>query len=593
MPSRFLPFVFLFAASFSVHPQDSGSASKQLHALAEEMVERELDLHPLREAHLLGSGPRAGRAFVDLARGWRDREARIYRDVLARLGKIPAAELSAADRVNHELLRFRAESQLARAAHPLREVTFLTPRWGLLPTFIWLAAGSQPLRTEADFEAWLARVEASAATFENAIPALREATRRGWTTPRPLVEKAMRQLEAVSGVRARDTPFWGVMARYPGILAAERRADYEARYVRALEAKLLPALRRLATYAREEYLPRARATAGIGAVPGGDRAYRELIGEYTSLDSTPEELHALGLAEVARIRPKMLEVARSLGFEGGIGGFAAWYQANPANYPFHSGEDVIAYLRRAHARLEPLLPKLFRRLPKAGFDIQLVDPAIAASASATYSRPLPDGSRPGIFRMPVTDPRRVAAFPLTALLMHEGMPGHHLDIGRAVELDLPKFRRLHSATVYSEGWGLYAESLGHELGVYEDAWALLGRYTAEIHRAARLVVDTGMHAKGWSREEAIKYLVEECGAPEASAIVAIERYMASPGQALAYKVGELEILKLREEARKALGPRFDLADFHEVVLGEGPVTLPLLRERVRGWIERHPARAKG
>ena len=583
---RALLFAFCIAClayPVTARTQDAGA---RLRALGNEMLEREHDEMPFLEAMLQGRGPRVGRAFVDLSPGWQERSRKLYDDVLAKLARIPVSQLDAAGRIELELLRERARARRARADYPLREIGFLAPNWGLTPQLIGVAAGSQPFQTEADFEAWIARVEASAATYDQAIPALRAAQRRGWTTSRPLVEKGLRQIEAIAQVDARDGPFWGVMARYPQILSAERRASYEARYLAALEGKLLPAMRRLAAFVREEYLGKTRETAGIGALPGGDRAYRALIREYTTLDLSPDELHKMGLAEVARIRVKLMEVARSLGFKGEIRDLAAWYQANPENYPFHQREDVIAYLKRIHARVEPQLPKLFHRLPKAAFDIQLVDPAIAASASASYWRPLPDGSRPGVFRIPVVDPRRTASFSLAALLMHEGMPGHHLDIGRGMELDLAPFRKAQSITVYSEGWGLYAESLGHELGVYEEPWSLLGRYTAEIHRAARLVVDTGMHAKGWSREQAIRYLVEERGAPQTSAIVAIERYMASPGQALAYKVGEIEILKLRAEAQRELGAKFDLRDFHEVILGEGQVTLPLLGERVRAWITR-------
>lgn len=581
---RLLPVIALLATSFVPLASGAPGAAEQLRALGDEMLEREYDLFPAREAFAQGAGPRAKRTIIDLAPGFRDRARRLYQGVLERLDRIPRDELDEGGRADHDLLRLDAENGLAESRFPLREIGILTPNRGLLTLTINVATGAQPLRTEEDFEAWRVRVEATAATYDHAIGAIRAAASQGWTTPRPLVEKAMRQLEAVAGVRADEGPFWSVMARYPKVLAPERRRAYEGRYRVALEGKLLPAMRRLANFAREEYLPKARETAGIGALPGGDAAYRALVRQYTTLERSPEEIHALGLAEVARVRAKLLEAARPLGFKGGIREFSAWMLSNRGNYPFRSAEEVLARLRAIHARVEPQLPQLFRRLPRAAFEIHLTDPAVAASASATYSRPLADGSRPGIFRIPVTDPARVSASGLTSLLLHEGMPGHHLDIGRGIELDLPRWRKAQSLSVYSEGWGLYAEGLGHELGVYDDPWALVGRYSAEIHRAARLVVDTGMHAKGWSREQAIRYLVEERGSAETSAIVAIERYMASPGQALAYKTGELEILALREEGKRELGSRFDLRDFHEAVLAGGQVSMPMLRERVRTWI---------
>lgn len=588
---RFLPLIALLAASLVPIASGAPTAAERLRALGDEMLEREYDLFPAREAFAQGAGPRAKRTLVDLSPGFRDRARRMYEGILQRLDGIPRTGLDERGRIDHDLLRLAAESGLAESRFPLREIGILTPNRGLLTLTINVATGSQPLRTEEDFEAWRVRVEATAVTYDHAIGAIRAAARQGWTTPRALVEKAMRQLEAVAGVPAEEGPFWSVMARYPQVLAPERRRAYEARYRAALDGKLLPAMRRLAAFARDEYLPMARDSAGLAGLPGGDRAYRALVGQYTTVDRSPEEIHALGLAEVARIRAKLLETARPLGFKGEMREFSGWLQATRANYPFRTPDEVLARLRAIHARVEPQLPRLFRRLPRAPFEIRLTDPAVAASASATYSRPLPDGSRPGIFRIPVVDPARIAASGLASLLLHEGMPGHHLDIGRALELDLPRWRKSQSLSVYSEGWGLYAESLGHELGVYDDPWALLGRYSAEIHRAARLVVDTGMHAKGWSREQAIRYLVEERGAVETSAIVAVERYMASPGQALAYKTGELEILALREEAKRELGARFDLRDFHEAVLAEGQVSLPILRERVRTWIAKEKLRA--
>jgi uncharacterized protein (DUF885 family) len=578
-----LAAVMILAVSFAPHAA-AQAAAQRLKALGDEMIQREFDFLPAREAYSQGAGPRAGRTVEDLSPGFRERLRSMYRGVLEKLAAIPRAELSEADRVNYDLLKLRATNEMAEAEYPFAEIEILNPGFGLLPTLIHVGTGAQALRNEADFEAWLARLDATAATFEHAIGALRAAARQGWTTPRPLVEKSLRQLEAVSRVDAYQSPLWSVMAKYPQALSKERRAAYETRLAEVLDRKVHPAMARLAGFIRSEYLDQARETAGLGALPRGEAAYRARIRKFTTLDLAPEEIHALGLSEVARIRGRLLEVARKLGFTGEMRDFASWTAATPANYPFASRDEVLVYLKRVHQRVEPQLPKLFRRLPKAAFDIQATDPAVAASASATYSRPLADGSRPGVFRIPIVEPRRIAAFPLTSLLLHEGMPGHHLDIGRGIELDQPLFRRAQSLTVYSEGWGLYAESLGHELGVYDDPWALLGRYSAELHRAARLVVDTGIHWKGWSRDQAIRYLVEERGAAETSAIVAIERYMGTPGQALAYKIGEMEILRLRAEAERELGARFDLRDFHEVILGEGQVTLGMLRQRVQAWI---------
>ena len=559
------------------------SPAARLAALGEEVVEREFDITPAWETSYQGRGPRAGKAIEDLSPAGEDKRRALYRDVLARLDAIPVSELSETDRTSHTLLRKRAADQLARLEFPLRGVTVLTPTSNPFNSLVRLSSSTQPLSTEADFEVWLARIEASAKIFDDARALAESAAAKGWTTPRSLVEKTLAQIEPAVSKGAYESPFWGVISRYPEQAGDARRHAFRERYRAALDGKLLPAVRRFNAWARKDYLPRARTTSGIGALPNGDRAYRAVIRDYTTLDLTPHELHELGLSEVARIRTQMLDVARGLGFKGEMREFAAWVEGNPTNYPFQSTEDVLAYLRRVHARVEPQLPRLFKRLPRAHFEIHATDPAIAATSAATYSRPSADGLRPGVFHIPVPDARRTTAFTLTSLLLHEGMPGHHLDGGLRVELPLPRFRQIHYVTAYGEGWGLYAESLGNELGVYDDPWALLGRYYGEIHRAARLVVDTGLHWKGWSREQAIRYLVEERGQTPRAATVAIERYMSSPGQALAYKVGELEILGLREEAKKTMGARFDIREFHDVVLREGPLTMELLRARVRAW----------
>jgi uncharacterized protein (DUF885 family) len=559
-------------------------APQRLHSLAEEMIEREFDLAPARETYAEGAGPRAGRAVADLSPESQERYRALYSGVLEKLKTIPVWELGERDRINRALLERRARTELEQLDFPLRAIAEATPTRNPVNLLIRVGASAQPLATEADFETWVQRVEASAATMDQAIALLRWGAEKGWTSPRALVEATLRQVEPVATKAARDGPLWEPMAKYPATAGAEKRAAFEKRYAEALDAKLLPAVGRYAKYLRDEYLPKARTTSGIGSLPGGERAYRARIRNYTTLDLRPEEVHALGLKEVARIQPRLLEVARGLGFKGEMRELADWIASNPANFPFKTGDDVLAYLRKAHGRVEPELPKLFRRLPKARFEIQLTPAAVAASASATYSRPSADGKRPGVFHVPVVDPAKYPAFGLTALLMHEGMPGHHLDIARMVELDLPRFRKVYSVNAYSEGWGLYAESLGQELGMYDDPWALLGRYSGELHRAARLVVDTGLHWKGWTREQAIRYLVEERGQAERSAIVATERYMSDPGQALSYKVGELEIQKLRAFAQRELEFRFDLRDFHEAVLGEGALTLELLRTRVQEWV---------
>jgi uncharacterized protein (DUF885 family) len=304
----------------------------------------------------------------------------------------------------------------------------------------------------------------------------------------------------------------------------------------------------------------------------------------TTTNLTPDEIHDLGLREVKRIQASYLAAAQKAGFSGKVSEVQAWLRSEPKNYPFTSGEQVIEHLNRIHARIVPQLPRLFARLPKARFEVRLTDPAIAASAPAQYYGPTDDG-RPGIFAMPVVDPRKVSSFDLAALFAHEGLPGHHLDTGLKLENKVAEFRRRLWFNAFGEGWALYAESLGHELGLYEQPLDLLGRYSFELFRAGRLVVDTGLHAKGWTRAQAIRFLVEECGQTEGGATNEVLRYMAWPGQALGYKIGELTILELRAKAEQRLGARFDLRAFHDALLEEGHLPLSMLRQRMDAWLD--------
>jgi uncharacterized protein (DUF885 family) len=558
------------------------SPSQRLLALADEAVEREFDLYPDGEAFAQGRGRRAGLELSGYTDAENERARGAVRELLRRLREIPRDGLSESDGYTYVVLQQRLESTLARLDSPWIQLEVLTPGWGLHARLVVLASASQPFETEADFEAWLSRVDGHVATLDRAVIALEEARRKGWTVSRRLVERSLVQMQAVTSKKATEGAMWAPVARYPKNASPEKRADFEGRYRETLEKRYLPALRRFEDHVRSQYLPAARTTTGIGALPGGDQAYRAAIRRFTTLELSPDEVHRTGLAEVARIAPKLLETARGLGFRGEMKDLGAW-TTSTAPKPFRTGEEILDYMRGVHARVEPHLPRLFKRLPKARLEIRQMPPEIA-SGSVTYTGPSEDGSRPGIVMYPVGNPATTSSAGLTALFLHEGVPGHHLDIGLKRELDIPRIRKLFSLTVYSEGWALYAESLGHELGVYDDPWALLGRYSGELHRAARLVVDTGMHAKGWSREEAIRYLVEQRGSTEGSATAAIERYMANPGQALAYKTGEMEILALRAAAQARLGAKFDVREFHDVVLAEGQLSLPLLRARLEKWI---------
>jgi uncharacterized protein (DUF885 family) len=376
------------------------------------------------------------------------------------------------------------------------------------------------------------------------------------------------------------------MMQFPQSIDGNGRARIEAEYRQLLTVDVLPAVRRLASFVRDEYLPRARTTAGLGAIPGGDAMYRYLVRESTTTDMTADQIHELGIAEVRRIQAELRAAALKAGFTGAVKDLRAWLRGNPENYPFTSGERVVEYLNGINARIVPQLPRLFGSLPKARLEIRLTDAALAASVPAQWYPPSDDGTRPGIFAIPIVDARKRALLGLPSLLAHEGMPGHHLEGSLTRERQgLPEYRRRLWINAFGEGWALYAESLGHELGLYAQPLELMGRYVAELYRAGRLVVDTGIHAKSWSRAMAIRFMTEECALEPTFAESEVDRYMAWPGQALGYKIGELTILETREKAERRLGERFDIRRFHDVMLEEGQLPLSLLRERMNTWIE--------
>ena len=385
---------------------------------------------------------------------------------------------------------------------------------GGLPNNLIRLVSQQPFRNEADYRLWFARLKRYPEFMGGAARVMREGAAAGVTIPRIIVQNSLKQLESLApepaGIEA--SALWSPIKRFPEAVSAPAREQLAAEYRKLLENEVFPAIRRLAAFVRDEYLPRARTTDGFSALPRGAEMYRVAVRSETTTDMTPDAIHDLGLKEVARIQAQLMEAARRAGFNGPIGELRGWIRENPANFPFATADEVIAHLYRIHARIVPQLPRLFGRMPKAPFEIRPTEPELALTVPAQWHPPSDDGTRPGVFTIPIVSPRNTATFDLAALLAHEGMPGHHFDGGIRLENKVPDFRRRLWVNAFGEGWGLYAEYLGHDLGLYEEPLSLVGRYTFELFRACRLVVDTGLHAREWPRQRAIRYLVEECGA---------------------------------------------------------------------------------
>ena len=576
--------VFLLLLIVGVESVAQQTAAQRIERLAAEARERSLDLFPFGETMGKGAGPRQDRVELTFSSEHRERQRAHNRWILQELADIPGTELNASERLTYELLKRGAREGLEWLNFPLHQHYVLIQMDGGLATTLIKLVGRQPFRNESDYRAWLTRAARLPKYIDGVGDVLREGMASGMTIPRVIVEQSLRQLDALTPEDMEQSAFWKPVANFPDSVTDERRQAIEAEYRKLLATSVFPALRRLTSYVRSDYLPHARTSDGFSALPQGEAIYRLAVRLETSTDMTPAEIHALGLREVARVQALLVSAGRPLGFSGPIAELQQWLAASPQNFPFTSGEQVLEYLRAIHARIVPQLPKLFTRFPKARFEIQLTEPELAATAAAQWSAPSDDGSRPGIFRIPVPDPRRQSIFGLAALLAHEGMPGHHFDGGIRLENSLPEFRRRFYVNAFGEGWGLYAESLGEQLGIYDDPLQLMGRYHFELYRACRLVIDTGLHSKGWTRVQAIDYFVNECGMTRTAATVEVLRYMVWPGQALGYKIGELTIRDIRKTAEQRLGSRFDVRTFHDAVLAEGHLPLDMLRARMDQWI---------
>ncbi len=520
------------------------SPKERLHRLAAESQARGLDRFSYEET---------------LANAPRQREQ--YRAVLVRLASIPAKALGETDRVTQRLLEWQSRSALERLEYPLTEQMLLIPLEGGLAADLVRAMTRQPFRDGAEARAWMRRLARYPALLAVARERLASGIERGITTPRVLVERSVEQWERLAAREARQSTLWAPAERF----SEPMREEYE----RLLDATVLPAMRDFARFVREDYLPRARTSDGIGAIPGGDSLYRMWVRQETATDLTPEGVHELGRSEVKRIQLQVMLAAGQAGYKGELRDLRTWLRPDPANFPFRAPTDVLAHLQSIQSRIVPKLPMLFERMPRAPFEIRFED----------------------VFAEPVDDAREIWRVTLTSRFAHEAMPGRALERALARERALPAFRRELRIGAYEEGWALYAESLGHEIGLYDEPVALVGRYLDELHRAARLVADTGLHARGWTRERAIEFLMEEGALTERAAAQEVLRYIAWPAQALGDKLGEMTLRDLRSDAQRRLGERFDIRAFHERVLGQGQLPLHLLRWRVESWISSRPKAA--
>ncbi|AKQ45485.1 hypothetical protein TH63_07250 [Rufibacter radiotolerans] len=563
----------------------NASENKSLNTLFEQYWEQNSKLFPL-EATAQGDNRYNHLLPNDNTQAFRDSLKQVYSQYLTKLHEFDRAELNANDQTSYDIFEYEMNTRL----EGLKQKTWMIPFqqfWGLPLTMGQLGAGTgnQPFKTTKDYENWLGRVKGFTLWGDSAMANFRKGMAAGVVLPKPLVEKMIPQMESMVVSDASKSLFYGPVKNFPDAVPAADRDRLRKAYQEAILKDLVPTYQKLANFLKNEYLPKARTTTGIQDIPGGKDLYAYYVKFWTTTDKTPEEIYQTGQQEVKRIREEMMRVKEQVGFKGTLDEFFNYLRTDKKFMPYKTPEDVLGAFRAIQSKIEPNLQKMFGRTPKTPFEIRQTEAFRAASASAEYNQGSPDGSRPGIFYVPILDATKFnTTSGMESLFLHEAIPGHHYQISLQQENEkLPKFRRFSWYGAYGEGWALYTESLGKELGLYTDPYQYMGALGDEIHRAIRLVVDVGMHTKGMTREEAIKYMMDNEAITEEGAVAEIERYMAIPGQALSYKVGQLKIRELRQKYEKELGDQFKLASFHDEFLLDGCMPLSIVEKKMDSW----------
>ena len=504
------------------------------------------------------------------------------REYLRRIYAIERAALPEADQLNHELLRRELQDDVDAHAFSGHLLPFFH-RGGVQN----LENTTNQLRLEStrDFDDWLARMNRIDEVVEQHIDLAEAGRKQGMTAPKILMERVRSQLALQLVENAADSPFFRVFDNLPDSIPAGDRERLRATATETIETTVLPAYRKLARYFNDKYLPAARDSVGQSALPDGSAWYEFLARSFTTTRMTPDEIHRLGLEEVKRIRGEMQQIIDGLEFDGSFQDFLTFMRTDPQFYYDNPDDLYEAYLATSK-RIDPELVKLFGLLPRMPYGVKPIPDSIAPdTTTAYYSRPAADGSRAGIYWVNLYKPEMRPKYEIEVLSVHEAMPGHHLQIALQQELgDMPNFRRFLGFTAFVEGWGLYSERLGYDLGLYNDPYSRFGQLTYDMWRAVRLVVDTGIHYKGWTRQQAIDFFAANAAKTEHDIVNEIDRYIAMPGQALAYKIGQLKILRIRQRAEQQLGAEFDIRAFHDALLGGGALPLDILEQRMDAWL---------
>lgn len=543
------------------------------------------ELSPL-EATFNGQSEQNDKLVFEMTDAFRSKKKAFFKKYLSELEKIDFEKLSEEEKNSYDIIKWEAEVGISL----LKQNGNLTPINQFDGTHLTMgqlasAESAQPFKTVDDYEKFHKRIDLYTVWIDSAIVYMKKGMAKNMVLPKALAVKIVPQFETLITPKAEDNLFYSSCKKFPDEFTQQQKDELSKKYATTISEKLVPQFQKMVKFLNEEYVPKCRTTSGIGSLNSGNELYKSLVKQWTTTTKTPEEIHELGLKEVARIKSEMEKVKSQVGFTGTIIEFFDHVRNKPELKPFKKPEEVIANFEKYHKIIKPNVDKLFSLQPKTPFQIKRTEAFREKTASAEYMQGATDGSRPGTFYVPIPDVKNYNYYADEDLFLHEAIPGHHFQISLQQEnAALPDFRKFNWFGAYGEGWALYTESLGKELGLYNDPYQYFGMLSSEMHRAIRLVVDTGLHSKGWTREQAIKYSLENEAESEASIIAEIERYMAIPGQALSYKIGQLKIIELRKKAETEMKDKFDVKVFHQKVLESGVMPLALLEKKINVWI---------
>jgi uncharacterized protein (DUF885 family) len=557
-------------------PANANPTTRALHALFDQEWEHDLAESPIWASSI--GDRRYDSKWDDVSLAAQARREAHEREVLQKITRIARSDLSKNDALSYDLFLYKY--QTAVDGQPFRLYLFPLNQRGGIQTADELA-DELPFTTVKSYADWNARLAAFPAYMEQTIELLGEGIRARMVHPKIAMQRVVAQLDAQIVTDPTKSPFYAPYKKMDAAIGVTERERLTAEAKRLVMSSVVPAFVKMRAFFVDKYLPASRETVGAWDLPNGAALYGYTARQHTTTRLTPDQIHAIGLREVARIRSDMEAVKMRAGFAGSLKEFFTFLRTEPRFY-FKDGQELLVGYRELAKRVDPQLVKVFSRLPRTPYGVLPIPDAVAPDTTTAYYRePSADGSRAGTFFVNLYKPEARPKWEMTSLTLHESVPGHHLQIALAMEEEgIPKFRRHGDYSAFVEGWGLYAETLGEEMGLYDDPYSKFGQLTYEMWRAVRLVVDTGIHHLKWDRQRAIDFFMENAAKPELDVVNEVDRYIVWPGQALAYKIGELRIKELRKKKTAELGPSFDLKAFHEAVLRSGPLPLDILEREV-------------